>query len=42
MRIHKHTDLEVYDKGLYAEYDAILGMVVTMISKPESWILPSK
>ncbi len=24
-------------RTLYAEYDAILGMIVTMISKPEAW-----
>jgi four helix bundle protein len=27
-------------KLLYAEYDAILGMIVRMISNPESWTLP--
>ncbi len=27
-------------KLLYAEYDAILGMIVRMISNPDSWILP--
>jgi len=27
-------------KLLYAEYDAILGMIVRMISSPDSWILP--
>ena len=27
-------------KTLYTEYDAILGMLVTMISNPDSWTLP--
>jgi four helix bundle protein len=27
-------------KLLYAEYDAILGMIVTMISNPDVWLLP--
>lgn len=28
-------------KLLYAEYDAILGMIVRMISNPDSWTLPN-
>jgi len=27
-------------KLLYAEYDAILGMIVTMINNPDAWTLP--
>jgi four helix bundle protein len=29
-------------KALYAEYDAILGMIVRMISDPSSWTIPPK
>lgn len=28
-------------KLLYAEYDAILGMIVTMITNPDAWTLPN-
>ena len=28
-------------KLLYAEYDAILGMIVRMITNPDSWTLPN-
>jgi four helix bundle protein len=28
-------------KLIYAEYDAILGMIVRMITNPDSWTLPS-
>ncbi len=29
-------------KPIYTQYDAILGMLVTMISHPEQWTLPPK
>jgi len=32
MRINRHTEL--------VNYDSILGMLVRMISTPESWTLP--
>jgi len=35
----KYIDRETA-KTLYSEYDAILGMVVRMISDPASWVIP--
>ena len=42
--LHFAVECEYLDrekaKSLYSEYDAILGMIVRMISDPDSWVIP--